>query len=161
MMNEVAQGRERLRMSAMLIAWISIAVGLTATATLLYMMFLDTEPPFTNTEVATYDVHELPQTVFRPGDTMLVHRDLCFTRNVPMTMSRKLVRVENGSPLVIHLNETQGQRPPGCVHNANLLTIPANTPPGVYMFVNTVSYQNNPFQAGSAVLPSPRITVVK
>jgi len=160
-MNDVHREGEWLRNAWLWIALTALLFGVVTAILLTYLALFDTEPPFTTSAVATFDTNERPTDTFRAGDTMLMQRDLCFVRDVPITMSRKLVRVSPKPEVIVFLNHTSNQQPPECVNNMNTVHLPSYMLPGVYEYVTTLSWQNNPFQTASAVLPKPRITVVK
>lgn len=125
-----------------------------------FWLYLDTQPPFTNQIVYTMDRFGNKTDHFRAGDTMLVYRDLCFTRDLPVTFGRSLRRLDPKPELNVTINQTTGQLRRGCVANANTLVIPAETLPGRYRFENVVRWANNPFTEQVAMLPPVEIVVL-
>lgn len=127
----------------------------------IFLAYFDTAVPFTSTYVITADANGNPSSVFRAGELMRVRRDLCFTRDAPVTMGRTLNRIAPGrEQLNIAINTTAGMLRRGCVPNANLVRIPDYTPPGRYEYRVIVQFSNNFMHAGSELLPVPIIEVV-
>jgi hypothetical protein len=124
-----------------------------------YWFYFDTQPPFTATNVYTMNEKGEKTDTFHAGDTMLVYRDLCFERDLPVMIGRSLRRID-APELNVAINTTSNQIRKGCTHNSNVLQIPVQTPPGKYHFEATVRYSNNPFQESSVLWPSPVINIV-
>lgn len=154
----VSQGR--LRWIVMILALFAAILVMGGSAMLAWMMYLDTKPPFTAGEVYTTDNNMQRTDRFRAGDVMLIHRELCFMRDTPVTFGRQLQRI-SPTPLNVAINTTSGQLRKGCVSNANVVRIPESTPPGTYKFMVTVRYSNNAFQDGAAQMPAPIIEIVR
>ena len=126
-----------------------------------WLMYFDNSPPFSSTYVQTLNASGEAQTVFRPGDVFLVRRDLCFTRDAPVTMGRTLQSVDRAEYINVYINTSSGMIKKGCIPNANTLKIPEYTPPGKYKLSVIVQYSNNAFQNGAAELPAPTIDIVR
>ncbi len=125
-----------------------------------WMMYVDTSPPFTSREVYTMNAYGERTNVFKAGETMLVHRDLCFLRDAPVTFGRSLSRY-SPSAVNVNVNTTSGMLKKGCVQNFNVVQIPINTPPGHYRYSVVIQYSNNPLHNGVAELPAPLIEIVR
>lgn len=127
-----------------------------------FLAYFDTAPPFTSTYVKTATIDGVETKVFRPGDLMMVRRDLCFSRNTPVVMGRTLNRIAPGpEPINVNINTTAQTLKKGCVSNANLVRIPDYAPPGTYEYRVTVQWSNNFMHDGSEILPMPLIEIVK
>ncbi len=123
-------------------------------------MYVDTTLPFTSREVYTMNTLGERTNVFRPGDTMSIHRDLCFLRDAPVTFGRTLVRY-SPSAVNVNINSTSNMLKKGCVQNYNVIQIPQNTPPGSYRYSVVIQYSNNPLHNGVAELPAPLMEIVR
>lgn len=127
----------------------------------LWLTRYDDAPPFTSTHVALTDSNDVAQSVFRPGDSMYVRRDLCFMRDTTVQFNRRFVSVGRTPEIIVNINTTSGLFKKGCVPNANVVRVPPETPPGRYAFDVVIQYSNNPLQRGAAtLLPAPILTIV-
>lgn len=160
MMTAIDTQSRSLQSIAAIIGLCAGALVMGAAGLFSWWLYLDTAPPFTNQIVYTMNAKGEKTDTFRAGDTMLVYRDLCFLRDMPVTFGRSLRRLEPMPELNVSINQTQGQLKRGCVSNANTLIIPSNTLPGRWRFENVLRYSNNPFQEASVMLPPVEIIIV-
>ena len=139
-----------------------LAVALVAMVVLLFfwLSLFDEKPPVTTALVETLNANGRPQSVFRQGEVMLVHRDLCFTRDAPVQYGRRLTGLD--TPRInVFINSEITMLRRGCIDNENAIVIPPHTPPGHYKFSVVMSFSNNAFQSGATLFPEPIIEVVK
>lgn len=109
-----------------------------------------------------------PQTgEFRPpvvaaGESTLLCRDLTFANDVDYSISRQLVsKPERGEPqIVIDLGSIKTSRQRGFVRQCRLQQIPANTPPGTWVFQAQVTYKTWPFWEFTTRVPPLEIVVI-
>ena len=159
MILNVAESAARLRIAEVVMAGLALLFVLVGASSVVYMMYLDTTPPFISTVAYTMNAEGERQSVFRSGDIMLVHRDFCAQRDVSLSFTRSLRRVSD--KLYVHINTTTGALRKGCVDGPNFIRLP-QAPPGTYQFVNTVTFSNNALQSDMSVeLPAPVIEIVR
>lgn len=152
------QNKLRSLIAVMVLLSGTLAIG--GSLVLAYLMYFDTRSPFETHTVYTTNEAGDKTSRFRAGDVMLVHRDLCFLRPLPVTFGRTLRR-QGDNPVNVDINTTSGVLKKGCVSNANVVRIPYATPPGTYDYVVTVQYSNNPFHDDATTMPVATIEVVR
>lgn len=152
--------RDALKKAEVTLSGLAVVFVLLVGSGFAYLALFDTKPPVSSTYVRTLNERGEPQTVFRAGDTMLVERDLCFSRDTTARFGRKLRTVDEPY-LNVEVDTTVGYIKRGCVDNANVVQIPVRTPPRRYKFSVVMQYSNNPFQEGAVTLPEPEITVIR
>lgn len=160
MMTTLDTQARSLQSLAAIIGLCAGALVMGATGLFAYWLYWDKAPPFTNSVVYTMDRFGNRTDHFRAGDTMLIYRDLCFTRDMAATFGRSLRRIDPLPELNVTINQTTGQLRRGCVANANTLRIPEITLPGRWRFENSMRWSNNPLHEGVAMLPPVEITVI-
>lgn len=97
-----------------------------------------------------------PQTVFKPGDEMVVHREFCMTGFVQFTASPALID-EHGTLFPLASGSYAASR--GCKKASYGIIVP-DLPDGKYTLRSTFEYQNGPLnQDTQLVLPLLKLEV--
>lgn len=82
----------------------------------------------------------------RPGQGVMLCRDMSVNRRVVLRISRALTRdMGNGRMLRIDFGETAIGRDVGPVRQCRPITLPADVPPGRYALETTIEYVSFPF----------------
>ena len=160
-MNDIIRGSEHVKLSLLLLASMSALFVTCFIGYFVWMAYYDDAPPFTSTYVRVTDMNGVERTQFKAGEVMLVHRDLCFTKTLPVTIGRSLMRVDTGEPVNVTIDMTSGIVKKGCVPNAKAVEIPDYTPAGMYRFVSVIQYSNNAFRNDAMEFPAPVIEIVR
>jgi hypothetical protein len=160
-MNSISVGQEGLRQARVVVEFLSAGLLMLVATLFIWLAWFDDAPPFTTADVETRNLQGQAQSIFRAGETMLVHRELCFLRNMPVQYGRRLVSVDEPK-INVFINSESTMLTKGCVDNANVIRIPDWTPTGRrYKFQVVMSYSNNAFQNAAVIFPEPIIEVIK
>jgi hypothetical protein len=119
-------------------------------ATLLgYGMIMSSVPPMVYGPVQSIFPSEV-----RPGETFTMMRDITYTRDTTVTVTRYLTTaLPDGRVLHIELSENVGERTIGDSRQKRIITVPVGTPPGVYELHSTVVWTELGFFRGASEAP--------
>ncbi len=136
---------------------IATAAMIVTTSTAIYWTFFDTKSPVHSVSVTVKDALGNEAHVFRRGDTMLVNRENCTTKNVHLTVTRALVR---GDGVSYPMEPGFYTMEKGCETTERGVIIPRYIEPGKYEYWVTFAYENNAFYRGQLLLKVPTIEVL-
>lgn len=125
-----------------------------------YWYFFDTDPPATFSEATVYDNKGSPTSTFKRGETMVVSRERCVYDSGLVLFNRILWNKSRRQMYFLPASHIMLRRE-GCSRAYNDVTIPPFAEPGVYEYIVTVRYQNNPLVEGLITLPAPEVTVTE
>jgi hypothetical protein len=122
-----------------------------------YWYFIDVAPAAEHTRVAVLDVFGAPVTSVQRGAKVIISRDLCVTDEGKAFFTRTLVLRAKG--LVYFIPSGEMYLIKGCRRSFNEITIPSHIEPGLYDYVVTMTFVNNPLVDTRMVLPIPSFEV--
>lgn len=107
------------------------------------------------------ETNELRPPIAAPGRTILLCRDMTFTRHAVIHVSRALTRkLSDGRMMRIDFGDASIAREPGEVRQCRPLTLPADVPPGRYQLETTVEYVSFPFWRVQGRAPDVAIEIL-
>jgi hypothetical protein len=92
------------------------------------------------------------------GDRLVLARESCVTDESKAYYTRQLSL--RGKKLIYFMPSGEMQLIKGCFKRFNHITIPSFADPGVYDYIVTVVFQNNPLIDTRMVLPIPTFEVL-
>ena len=129
--------------------WITTGFMVGIVSLLGYGIFLSSVPPLTYGPLQSLFPSEA-----RPGETVTLMRDLTYTRDATVTVTRYLTTtLPDGRILHIELGENVGERTSGDTQQKRVITIPMGTPPGVYELHSVVVWTELGLFRGSSEAP--------
>ena len=125
---------------------------------LVYWYFIDIEPPAKHTSVAIFDANGIPVTSIKRGTRLVLARESCVTDEGKAFYTRQLVNRDLN--LIYFMQPGEVQLIKGCLKRFNHIDIPAYVVPGMYDYIVTVVFENNPLISTRIVLPIPTFEIL-
>ena len=131
--------------------------GFCAVSVGAYWLLYDTAIPIRSVSVQLLNEKGYPQESFNRGDLMLVDRENCVEKTLPVVVTRELIR---GDGFIYTMPSNPSVLEAGCKHTINAVVVPNHATPGKYEYWVTLQYTNNPLTTGQLLLKVPELTVL-
>jgi hypothetical protein len=123
-----------------------------------YWYFIDIDPPAKHTSVEIMDANGLPIHSVKRGQSIVLSRQSCVFDEGKAFYTRRLVAMDK--KLIYFMPSGEVHLYKGCAKRFNSITIPAFVTPGLYEYVVTVVFVNNPLVETRMVLPIPTFEIL-
>ena len=104
--------------------------------------------------------NELVPSYGRPGQMVMLCRDLEFQRPATLTLERSMYRYENGREIRVELDDDTVHREPGKLKQCRDIILPSGLTPGDWRLRTVVTWTDWPFWYGTMLMPEPQLTVL-
>jgi hypothetical protein len=116
-----------------------------------YWFFIDNEVPVHHTSVSMTNIAGKPIASIKRGETIVLARDSCVLDEGKAYYSRRLIMRNKRTIYFMPSGDVQLIK--GCSIRFNHIIIPTYVEPGLYDYVVTVVFENNPIVSTTTVLP--------
>jgi len=143
----------RKHMSSVIAALLTLTICATV-----YMAFFDTNNPRV-LESAVVDGAGVAKAKFKAGEALFVHRHFCVDRVVLGDVDVEIMSKSTG--VFWYLGTRAAGAKKGCSKRTSLNMLPANLPPGVYVYRAKAQFAVNPLRSVVYELPEVEFEVVE
>jgi hypothetical protein len=122
-----------------------------------YWYFIDVDPPAKHTSVTVLDESGNVVDKIKRGGRLVIARESCVTQNGRAFYTRRLSM--QGRSMTYFMPSGEVDLHEGCGKRFNSIQIPSYTEPGIYDYIVTITFANNPLVDTRMILPVPTFEV--